>query len=66
MVQPDSAVGQWRKSSRCEAQNCVEVTRRGDGMAVRNSTLPQEQLAFAGPVWQTFVDGVRVGKFDLR
>jgi hypothetical protein len=66
MVQPDSAVDSWRKSARCEAQNCVEVTRRGDGMAIRNSTVPERHLSFAGPVWQTFVDGVRAGQFNMH
>jgi hypothetical protein len=66
MVQPHSAEDSWRKSARCEAQNCVEVARRGDGMAIRNSTLPERHLAFAGRTWQTFVDGVRAGQFNVR
>lgn len=66
MVQPDSVTDAWRKSARCEAQNCVEVARRGDSMAIRNSALPGEHLAFAESVWQIFVDGVRAGQFNCR
>jgi hypothetical protein len=66
MDQPGSVAGEWRKSARCEAQNCVEVAQSGDSTAVRSSALPAERLAFAGPAWQAFVDGVRAGCFDLR
>ncbi|GLI00088.1 DUF397 domain-containing protein [Phytohabitans aurantiacus] len=56
----------WRKSTRCESHACVEVARAPEAVAIRNSTLPQEHLSFAVPVWRAFVAGVRAGEFDLR
>ncbi|MEV0396004.1 DUF397 domain-containing protein [Polymorphospora rubra] len=66
MSQVLPVVGSWRKSSRCESHNCVEVARRSGEVAVRNSALPEDQVAFSAAVWQDFIAGVRAGEFDLR
>jgi hypothetical protein len=66
MAQIHSVIDVWRKSARCEAHNCVEVAKRTDEVAIRNSAVPDAQLAFAHPVWAAFIGGVRAGQFDLR
>ncbi|MEV7231804.1 MULTISPECIES: DUF397 domain-containing protein [Polymorphospora] len=66
MAQAGPAIGEWVKSSRCEAHNCVEVARRSGEVAVRNSALPVDQVTFTESVWADFIAGVRAGGFDLR
>ncbi len=57
---------QWRKSSRSGDENCVEVLMAEDGIAVRHSKGSDDrQLVFAPVEWQAFIDGVRLGEFDL-
>jgi hypothetical protein len=52
----------WRKSSRCEAQACVEVARMDAHTAVRNSTAPHSAITFTNAAWRVFVDGVKAGE----
>jgi hypothetical protein len=66
MTQIHSVTDAWRKSARCEAHNCVEVAERADEVAIRNSSVPDAQLAFARPVWAAFISGVRAGQFDRQ
>lgn len=66
MAHSGAVSARWRKSTRCESHACVEVARAPEVVAIRNSTLPQEHLSFAVPVWRAFVAGVRAGEFDLR
>ncbi|BCB81909.1 hypothetical protein GCM10022251_51720 [Phytohabitans flavus] len=66
MAQTHSVIDVWRKSARCETHNCVEVAKRTDQVAIRNSSVPDAQLAFARPVWAAFISDVRAGQFDLR
>lgn len=53
----------WRKSSRCEANNCVEVAIGDHRAGVRNNASPHDQLFFAAPAWRSFLDAVRGGEF---
>ncbi|MDG4820374.1 DUF397 domain-containing protein [Asanoa sp. WMMD1127] len=57
----------FRRSSRCEAANCVEVATLGDGTGavLRNSTAPETHLSFDAPSWRGFIAGVAAGEFDL-
>ncbi len=70
MTNPLSGSG-WFKSSRSGAGGCVEVLiTRGaigiDSIAVRDSKAPtQGQLVFTPREWRAFVEGVRLGEFDL-
>lgn len=66
MAQTHSVADVWRKSARCETHNCVEVAKRADEVAIRNSAVPDAQLAFDRPVWAAFISGVRAGQFDLQ
>lgn len=70
MSQSGSAVfpaagGSWRKSTRCESQACVEVAPVAGGMAIRNSTAPDRQLAFPAATWRNFISAIREGEFDI-
>ena len=56
----------FRRSSRCEATNCVEVATMSDGAIVRNSTTPDTQISFDAASWRGFIAGVTAGEFDLR
>lgn len=56
----------WYKSSRSGTGNCVEVLMTEQAIAVRDSKAPAEgQLRFTQAEWRAFVDGVRLGEFDL-
>jgi Domain of unknown function (DUF397) len=56
----------WRKSSRSGGGNCVEVLITADSIAVRHSRGPSDgQLVFTPNEWRAFVEGVRLGEFDL-
>lgn len=52
----------FRRSSRCDAGACVEVSV-GDPILVRNSTEPDQIVRFTKEEWRVFVAGVRMGEF---
>lgn len=56
----------WRKSTRSgEAGNCVEVARRPESVAVRDSKNPDgPRLEFVADTWRDFIGSVRAGAFD--
>lgn len=68
MVLADSsAIGGWRKSSRCDnsGPNCVEVAKHDGTVAVRNSTDPAGPAVLFTPAeMSAFVAGVKDGEFD--
>lgn len=53
--------GKWNKA--CESGECVEVRPAGRDVWVRDAT--GNVCLFAAEEWFTFVEGVKVGKFDL-
>lgn len=56
----------WRKSTRSQDTNCVEVAYIGDRVRVRD-TKDQDclELAVAPAQWLEFVAGIKAGEFDL-
>jgi hypothetical protein len=61
----DETGATWRKSSHSGANGCVEVARRSDGIAVRDSKDPDGPvLVFTDHEWRAFLAGVRDGEFD--
>lgn len=60
----------WWKSSRSNGggDNCVEVAETADGYAVRDSKArgTGPELSFTRAEWAAFVEGVKLGEFDLR
>jgi hypothetical protein len=58
----------WRKSTRSGpyTDNCVEVAFVDGGVAVRDSKNPGGPvLIFTASEWDAFVDGAKLGEFDL-
>ena len=56
--------GAYQRSSRCGDSACVEVSI-GDRVLVRNSTTPGKVVVFTKDEWRAFIDGVRVGEFEV-
>ncbi len=55
---------QWRKSSFCAAGECAEVSKQGDLIVLRNSTVPGAEVRYSVAEWQALVAGLRGGEFD--
>jgi hypothetical protein len=59
--------GEWHKSSRSDAGDCVEV-RQGDGEVQVRDTKDRAGavLTFTPREWSAFLAGVRLGEFDMH
>ena len=56
----------WRKSSRCSSNACVEVAKVEGGVIVRDSKNPDRApLQFTPEEWSAFVQGVNLGEFSF-
>jgi hypothetical protein len=66
MSHTGSAVSAWRKSIRCESQQCVEVAQVDGRMAIRNSTDTSRHLIFEAAAWQTFMTTLRDGAWKSQ
>jgi hypothetical protein len=54
----------WRRSSRCETGNCVEVARINGEYVLRDTKQPDgPRLRFSNLEWHAFVEAVRAGEF---
>jgi hypothetical protein len=54
--------GRWRRSSRCESHNCVEVALVRGGVLVRDSGAPDGPVVEVdGAAWRAFCTGLRAG-----
>jgi hypothetical protein len=66
----DSSCGDlagWQKSSTSEESGCVEVRPLTDSVQVRDSKDPDGAvLEFSFHEWNRFLEGVRLGDFDVR
>jgi Domain of unknown function (DUF397) len=63
----DSSIPVWLRSSKCSANDCVEVAFVDDRVAVRDSKNRHGSvLVFAADEWRSFLDAARAGEFDLR
>jgi uncharacterized protein DUF397 len=57
----------WRKSTRSQDTNCVEVAYRGGEVRVRDTKNRAAALVAVTPDdWRAFVNGVKAGEFDRR
>ncbi len=58
--------GTWRKSSRSAlSQDCVELSRIGARVAMRDSKSPDHGvIVLSDSAWRTFLQAVRAGEFD--
>jgi len=58
---------QWRRSSYCGTNACVEVARIPGGVLLRDSKNPDvAPFVFSSQEWATFMKGVRAGEFSLE
>jgi len=56
---------QWRRSSRCANQACIEIALTTTIVSVRDSDDPAgTRLDFPAPAWRAFLDGIRDGRLD--
>lgn len=51
----------WRKSSRCDGGNCVEVAQFGGGVAIRDTTIPDTHLMVDRASWAQLIQALRDG-----
>ncbi|MEV4756154.1 DUF397 domain-containing protein [Micromonospora sp. NPDC049559] len=63
MSETGSVKSIWRKSIRCESQQCVEVAEVEDGVAIRNSTDPHQHIVFGAAAWRGFMTTLRKGNW---
>jgi hypothetical protein len=50
----------WRRSQRCDTSACVEVAQIAGGIALRDSTRPDDPvLHFSQAEWTSFLAGLR-------
>jgi hypothetical protein len=55
----------WCKSTRCDANSCVEVAMLPHLVAIRDSTDPGGPvLSFSPDVWRGFLSSIRAGEFS--
>jgi len=57
--------GIWRKPSRCQTGECVEVSQHESVVMLRDSMRPQAIISVTAASWQMFTDAIRAGEFDL-
>jgi hypothetical protein len=63
---PDSgAAGVWRKPSRCQGGECVEVLPLDEVVMLRDSAHPDAVVRVGAESWRMFTDAIRAGEFDL-
>lgn len=55
----------WKRSSRCEMGNCVEVYVSADGVQLRNSKDETKILTFTRAEWTWFIVAIRQDEFDV-
>lgn len=59
---------EWKKSTRCGTNACVEVAFLETyplKIAVRNTDDPAVTVYFTEDEWNAFIAGVKTGEFDL-
>ena len=55
----------FRRSSRCESVNCVEVATPVTAPSCATRPMPDQRLTFDADAWRGFIAGVAAGEFDL-
>lgn len=62
---PSGSGTDWKISSRCESAHCVKVKFLENGSVLIGSTVEPGDLLFTKPEWEAFVEGAKLGEFDL-
>ena len=66
MMQEQSVDVDWRTSSVCSVNGCIEVAALGESIAVRDSKNPDSTIQMYSPEeWTAFLDGITNGDFDF-
>lgn len=52
----------WQRSSRCSDSACLEWTRTGDTVSIRNSLNPEVVVTFTVEQWSVFIAAVEEGE----
>jgi Domain of unknown function (DUF397) len=61
----DWSMADWRRSTLCGTNSCVEVAFAASDVAIRDSKLRRGPvLQFDRVTWEEFLAGVRNGEFD--
>ena len=60
-----SRPGKWRRASRCQNGECVEVCQLDGLVLLRNSARPDHVIAVTEPLWPPFITALKAGEFDL-
>jgi hypothetical protein len=64
MRQMGSSVQMWRRSSRCDSNQCVEVAFANTTVNVRSTLEPDVRLQFDAAHWRGLLRDIRQGQFD--
>lgn len=65
MAHSPEGMWQWRKSTHCASNSCVEVAILGGRVALRDSkTANSPALVFSQDEWIEFIKGARNGEFN--
>lgn len=56
---------EWIKSSFCDSSACIEVARV-NGIAIRNTSEPEDVIVASEEEWAKFLLGAKAGDFDLE
>jgi hypothetical protein len=55
----------WQRSTLCANSGCVEVSRVGDTIAIRDSKIADGPvLTYDSEEWTAFIGGIKAGEFD--
>jgi hypothetical protein len=66
MQQSQPGNADWRTSTFCAGNNCIEVARIGESIAIRDSKNPDGTIQMYSPSeWNAFLDGLARGDFDF-
>jgi hypothetical protein len=59
-------IGNWKISTFCQSGGCVQVNFTATSVMVRDSKETNSPvLVFTNAEWVAFIDGAKVGEFDL-
>lgn len=59
-----SDIGVWRRARCCAGGECVEVSRHGDAVMLRNSNDSAVVLTCRPAEWRAFIHAIQAGGFD--
>jgi predicted secreted Zn-dependent protease len=54
----------WQKSSYSMSGDCIETSRHGPYLLIRDTDNPDKILYVTANSWQAFLQGVKAGEFD--